>query len=89
MTVEEFKKRSFHRKDRESLLFIFKGNITTGIGPLLVVEETYSGNFLVPGEATCYTKEDCLKMLLIKFGFEVKTVYLLNSILKEFEEELV
>lgn len=89
MTVKEFLNKDYPRKGRESLLFILKGDTGYGIGPLLVVEETYSRNFLVPGEAAVYKKEELIKMLLEKFSFKVDTVYLLNSILKEFEEELV
>jgi hypothetical protein len=89
MTVKEFLEKDYPRKGRESLLFILKGDAGYGIGPLLVVEETYSRNFLVPGEAAAYKKEELIKMLLKKFSFKVDTVYLLNSILEEFEEEMV
>lgn len=90
MTVEEFLKKDFPSVDRESILFLLKGNVCiTGIGPYLVVEKTYNDHLLLPGIARSFDKEDLLKFLDYEYGFVPKTVYLLNSIIKEFEEELL
>lgn len=90
MTVEEFLKKDFPSVGRESILFLFKGNVcTTGMGPYLVVEKTYNNYLLLPGIAQSFYKEDLLKFLQCEYGFNPKTIYLLNSIIKEFEEELL
>ena len=90
MTIEEFLKKDFPSVDRESILFLLKGNVCqTGIGPYLVVEKTYNNYLLLPGIARSFDKEDLLKYLHYEFGFVPKTIYLLNSIIKEFEEELL
>jgi hypothetical protein len=89
MTVEEFLNKDFPSKDKESISFIFKGKPANGMGPYLVVEKTYNNNFMFPGRAEFYNKKDLLSHLYYEFGFVPKTVYLLNSIIKEFEEELL
>lgn len=90
MTVEEFLKKDFPSVDRESILFLFKGKVcATGIGPYLVVEKTYSNYLFLPGISQSFNKEDLLKFLSFQFGFVPKTIYLLNSIIKEFEDELL
>lgn len=90
MTVEEFLKKDFPSVDRESILFLFKGKVcATGIGPYLVVEKTYSNCLFLPGISQSFNKEDLLKFLSFQFGFVPKTIYLLNSIIKEFEDELL
>ncbi len=90
MTVEEFLKKDFPSVGRESILFLFKGRVcATGIGPYLVVEKTYSNCLFLPGIAQNFDKEGLLKFLNYQYGFIPKTIYLLNSIIKEFEDELL
>lgn len=90
MTIEEFLNKDFPSKDEESILFLLKGNVcAAGIGPYLVVEKTYNNYLLLPGINRSFDKEDALKFLYCEYGFIPKTVYLLNTIIEEFEEELV
>lgn len=90
MTIEEFLNKDFPSKDKESILFLLKGNVcATGIGPYLVVEKTCNNYLLLPGINRSFDKEEALKFLDYEYGFIPKTVYLLNTIIEEFEEELV
>lgn len=90
MTIEEFLNKDFPSKDKESILFLLKGNVcAAGIGPYLVVEKTCNNHLLLPGIDRSFDKEDALKFLYYEYGFIPKTVYLLNTIIEEFEEELV
>lgn len=89
MTIEEFLNKDFPSKDEESILFILKGKAVAGIGPYLVVEKTYNNYLLLPGINRSFDKEDALKFLDYEYGFIPKTVYLLNTIIEEFEEELL
>lgn len=90
MTIEEFLKKNFPSKDKESILFLLKGNVCkAGMGPYLVVEKTYHNNFFFPGRSDSFDKKGLLALLDHEYGFVPKTVYLLNSIIKEFEEELL
>ena len=90
MTIEEFLNKDFPSKDKESILFLLKGNVcAAGIGPYLVVEKTYNNYLLLPGINRSFDKEDALKFLDYEYGFIPKTVYLLNTIIEEFEEELL
>ena len=90
MTIEEFLNKDFPSKDKESILFLLKGNVcAAGIGPYLVVEKTYNNYLLLPGINRSFDKEDTLKFLDYEYGFIPKTVYLLNTIIEEFKEELV
>lgn len=90
MTIEEFLNKDFPSKDKESILFLLKGNVcAAGIGPYLVVEKTYNNCLLLPGINRSFDKEDALKFLDYEYGFIPKTVYLLNTIIEEFKEELV
>jgi len=89
MTVEEFLNKDFPSKDKESILFILKGKAVTGMGPYLVIEKTYHDNFFYPGRSDCFNKKDLLTHLYHEYCFVPKTVYLLNTIIEEFEEELV
>lgn len=90
MTVEEFLNKDFPSKDKESILFLLKGNVcAAGIGPYLVVEKTCNNYLLLPGIDRSFDKEEALKFLDYEYGFIPKTVYLLNTIIEEFEEELV
>lgn len=90
MTIEEFLNKDFPSKDKESILFLLKGNVCAArIGPYLVVEKTYNNYLLLLGINRSFDKEDTLKFLDYKYGFIPKTVYLLNTIIEEFEEELV
>ncbi len=89
MTIEEFLNKDFPSKDKESILFILKGKAVTGMGPYLVIEKTYNNYLLLPGMNRSFDKEDALKFLDYEYGFIPKTVYLLNTIIEEFEEELV
>ena len=90
MTIEEFLNRDFPSKDKESILFLLKGNVRPAeIGPYLVVEKTCNNHLLLPGIDRSFDKEEALKFLDYEYGFIPKTVYLLNTIIEEFEEELV
>lgn len=89
MTVEEFLNKDFPSKDKESILFILKGKAVRGMGPYLVIEKTYNNYLLLPGIGRSFDKEEALKFLDYEYGFVPKTVYLLNTIIEEFEEELV
>ena len=89
MTIEEFLNKDFPSKDKESILFILKGKAVAGMGPYLVVEKTYYDNYLFPGRTNSYDKKSLLTHLYYEYGFIPKTVYLLNTIIEEFEEELV
>lgn len=90
MTIEEFLNKDFPSKDKESILFLLKGNVcAVGIGPYLVVEKTCNNYLLLPGIDRSFDKEEALKFLDYEYGFIPKTVYLLNTIIEEFEEELV
>lgn len=89
MTIEEFLNKDFPSKDEESILFILKGKAVTGMGPYLVVEKTCYDNFFLPGRANSFDKKGLLTSLYYEYGFIPKTVYLLTTIIEEFEEELV
>lgn len=90
MTIEEFLNKDFPSKDKESILFLLKGNVcAAGIGPYLVVEKTRNNYLLLPGINRSFDKKEALKFLDYEYGFIPKTVYLLNTIIEEFEEELV